>query len=150
MNSGKEVAMDKNHIARASVRIKASPEKVWNALVDPKAIKQYMFGTNVVSDWKVGNPILWKGEWQGKTYEDKGEILQLKSGEIIQYSHFSPLTGKPDLPENYHTVTIALSGNGDQTDVTLTQDNNATDAEKAESEKNWATMLEALKKFLEQ
>jgi uncharacterized protein YndB with AHSA1/START domain len=141
--------MDKNHIAKASISIDASREKVWNALIDPKAIKQYMFGTNVVSDWKEGSSIVWKGEWQGKSYEDKGEIIQLTPGETLQYSHFSPLSGQPDKPENYHAVTIALSDNGNQTDVTLTQDNNATEADKAESEKNWGMMLEGLKKFAE-
>ena len=114
--------MDKNNIAKASISINASNEKVWKALVDPKAIKQYMFGTNVVSDWQEGSSIVWKGEWQGKSYEDKGKILQIKPGRTIQYSHFSPLAGQPDRPENYHTVTIDLSGNGNQTDVTLTQD----------------------------
>ena len=142
--------MDKNHIAKASVSINASAEKVWDALVDPQAIKQYMFGTNVLSDWKEGSPIVWKGEWQGKAYEDKGKILQLKPGRTIQYSHFSPLSGVPDKQENYHTVTIRLSGNGNQTDVTLTQDNNATEAERTESEKNWGMMFTELKKFLEQ
>ena len=141
--------MDKNHIAKASVSINASTEKVWDALVDPQAIKQYMFGTNVLSDWKEGSPIVWKGEWQGKAYEDKGKILQLKPGRTIQYSHFSPLSGVPDKPENYHTVTIKLSGNGNQTDITLTQDNNATEEERTESEKNWGMMLAELKKFLE-
>ena len=142
--------MDKNQIAKASVSINAARQKVWNALVDPKAIKQYMFGTNVVSNWKEGSSIVWQGEWQGKSYEDKGKILQLKPARTIQYSHFSPLSGQPDKPENYHTVTIELSGNGNQTDVTLTQDNNATEAERAESEKNWKLMLTELKKFLEQ
>jgi len=142
--------MDKNNIAKASISINASNEKVWKALVDPKAIKQYMFGTNVVSDWQEGSSMVWKGEWQGKSYEDKGKILQLKPGRTIQYSHFSPLAGQPDRPENYHTVTIDLSGNGNQTDVTLTQDNNATEAERAESEKNWGLMLTELKKFLEE
>lgn len=142
--------MDKNQIAKASVSINAARQKVWNALVDPKAIKQYMFGTNVVSNWKEGSSIVWQGEWQGKSYEDKGKILQLKPARTIQYSHFSPLSGQPDKPENYHTVTIALSDNGNQTDVTLTQDNNATEAERAESEKNWKLMLTELKKLLEQ
>ena len=141
--------MDKNHIAKASVSINASTEKVWDALVDPQAIKQYMFGTNVLSDWKEGSPIVWKGEWQGKAYEDKGRILQLKPGRTIQYSHFSPLSGVPDKPENYHTVTIKLSGNGNQTDITLAQDNNATEEERTESEKTWGMMLAELKKFLE-
>lgn len=44
--------MDKNLIARASVSINTSRAKVWNALGNPEAIKQYMFGTNVVSDWR--------------------------------------------------------------------------------------------------
>ena len=142
--------MDKNNIAKASISINASNEKVWKALVDPKAIKHYMFGTNVVSDWQEGSSMVWKGEWQGKSYEDKGKILRLTPGRTLRYSHFSPLSGVSDKPENYHTVTIELVGNGNQTDVTLTQDNNATDEERAESEKNWGMMLSELKKFLEQ
>ena len=142
--------MDRNLVARASISINAPGEKVWNALVDPKAIKQYMFGTNVVSDWHEGSSIVWKGEWQGKSYEDKGVILQLKPGRTIQYSHFSPLSGLPDKPENYHTVTIEISTKGNQTLVSLAQDNNATEETRAHSEENWEMMLAALKKFLEQ
>jgi len=142
--------MDKNLIARTSISINASSEKVWDALVNPEAIKQYMFGTNVVSDWHEGSPIVWKGEWQGKSYEDKGVILQFKPGRTIRYSHFSPLSGLPDKPENYHTVTIELLADGNQTPVSLAQDNNATEEDRAHSEKNWGMMLAALKKFLEQ
>jgi uncharacterized protein YndB with AHSA1/START domain len=142
--------MDKNLIAKTSISINASSEKVWDALVNPEAIKQYMFGTNVVSDWHEGSPIVWKGEWQGKSYEDKGVILQFKPGRTIRYSHFSPLSGLPDKPENYHTVTIELLADGNQTPVSLAQDNNATEEDRAHSEKNWGMMLAALKKFLEQ
>src|SRR5215211_6229856 len=142
--------MDENQIARASISINAPREDVWKALVNPEAIKQYMFGTTVVSDWKEGSPIVWKGEWQGKPYEDKGVILQLKPGRTIRYSHFSPLSGVPDRPENYHNVTIELSGDGNQTQVALTQDKNASDEERAEAEKNWGMMLAGLKKFVEQ
>ncbi len=141
--------MNRNLIAKASIRINASREKVWNAFVDPAAIKQYMFGTNVVSDWREGSPILWKGEWQGKTYEDRGVILQFKPKQTLQYSHFSPLSGLPDKPENYHTVTIELAGAGNQTDVTLAQDNNADEEEQTHSAENWGMMLKSLKQFLE-
>jgi uncharacterized protein YndB with AHSA1/START domain len=141
--------MEKNLIARASASINAPREDVWKALVNPEAIKQYMFGTTVVSDWKEGSPIVWKGEWQGKPYEDKGVILQLKPGRTIRYSHFSPLSGVPDRPENYHNVTVELSGDENQTQVELTQDKNASDEERAEAEKNWGMMLAGLKKFVE-
>jgi len=141
--------MNQNLIAKASVTIQAANAEVWKALVDPAAVKQYMFGTNMISDWREGSPIIWKGEWQGKAYEDKGVLLQLKPGRTLQYSHFSPLSGQPDKPENYHTVTIELSGDENQTQVTLTQDKNATEQEREHSEKNWEMMLTALKKFLE-
>ncbi|GIW61908.1 MAG: hypothetical protein KatS3mg089_0760 [Patescibacteria group bacterium] len=108
-----------------------------------------MFGTNVVSDWQVGSSIVWKGEWQGKSYEDKGKILKFEKERKLQYTHFSPLTGKPDVPENYHTVTIELSNNGSQTTVRLSQDNNETEEARQHSEKNWRMMLEGLKKLLE-
>jgi uncharacterized protein YndB with AHSA1/START domain len=141
--------VDNDLIARASIKVNVSSEKVWEALVRPEVIKQYMFGTDVVSDWREGSPIVWKGEWQGQQYEDKGVILQLKPGRTIQYSHFSPISGVPDIPENYHTVTIELSVDEDQTWVALEQNNNATEEERVHSEKMWETMLAALKDFLE-
>jgi uncharacterized protein YndB with AHSA1/START domain len=141
--------MDKNLIAVASIDIKASSVEVWKALVDPEAIKQYMFGTNVVSNWKEGSPIVWRGEWQGKPYEDKGVILRFNPNHTLRYSHFSPLSGLPDKPENYHTVTVELSGGGMQTHVTLSQDNNSTEDERKHSVENWEMMLVALKKFVE-
>jgi uncharacterized protein YndB with AHSA1/START domain len=142
--------MDKKLVAKASTTIKAPVEQVWESLVDPKIIKQYMFGTNVASNWKEGSPIVWKGEWQGKKYEDKGVILKLKPGQLIQYTHFSPLSGLPDTPENYHTVTIELARKGAETLVSLSQDNNSTEEEKQHSEKNWGMMLGSLKKLMEE
>jgi uncharacterized protein YndB with AHSA1/START domain len=121
---------DQKLVAKASTAINAPVAEVWDALVDPKKIQQYMFGTNVASDWKKGSPIVWKGEWQGKKYEDKGTILRLERERVLQYSHFSPLSSLPDKPENYHTVTIELSPKGKQTIVSLSQDNNATEPER--------------------
>src|SRR5713101_7575945 len=129
--------MAKDFVARASTKIKAPAAKVWDALVNPEKIKRYMFGTNVVSNWKEGSPIVWKGEWEGRAYEDKGKILQLKPERMLQYSHFSPMTGEPDKPENYHTVTIELSSQRDVTLISLSQDKNPDEKARAHSEKNW-------------
>jgi uncharacterized protein YndB with AHSA1/START domain len=137
------------YIAKAQVEINAPIANVWNALVNPEMIKQYMFGTNAVSDWKEGAPIVWKGMWEGKPYEDKGVILKEQPEHLLQFSHFSPLSGQPDVPENYHTVTIELSTRGTGTLVRLSQDNNSTEEEREHSERNWGTMLDSLKKFLE-
>ena len=136
-------------ISKAETTIRASIDKVWEALTNPEVIKKYMFGTTVISDWKEGSKITWKGEWEGKQYEDHGTILQIKPKTILQYTHFSPLGGQKDSPENYHTVTIELSGNDQETTVNLFQDNNATEEEQKHSEKNWSMMLEGLRKLLE-
>ena len=141
--------MDKKFIAKATTTINAPVSKVWQALVNPEIIKQYLFNTEVVSDWKVGSPILYKGEWEGKAFEDKGKILEIEHEKTLKSTHWSPLSGVPDRPENYHTVTYTLSNNAGGTEVTITQDNNATEEEKAHSEKNWQTVLDGMKKLLE-
>jgi len=137
-------------IATSEVSINAPVATVWDALVNPEIIKKYMFGTTVVSDWQEGSKITWKGVWNGKAYEDKGVIKQLLPNSRIQYTHFSPLAGLPDKPENYHTVTIELTDKTNKTDVRLTQDNNETEEAKKHSEKNWSVMLDGLKKLLEE
>ena len=141
--------MQTDRIAEASVIVNTSREAVWNALTDPDAIKQYMFGTTVTTDWKEGSAIRWKGEWKGHPYEDKGTILAVVPFRRLVYTHFSPRSGQPDALHNYHTVTLALIPDGQRTEVTLTQDNNATDEAKAHSEENWVNMLMGLKRYVE-
>jgi uncharacterized protein YndB with AHSA1/START domain len=141
--------MDKKLIAKASTTIQAPVAKVWDALVTPATIKQYMFGTTVASEFKKGSPITWKGEWQGRKYEDKGVILDLQPQRKLAYSHFSPLSGLPEKPENFHNVTIELVDKGKQTLVSLSQDNNADEKDRDHSQKNWEMMLSGLKKLLE-
>jgi uncharacterized protein YndB with AHSA1/START domain len=141
--------MNDEFTAQAKTTIHAPASKVWDAITKPDLIKQYLFGTDVISEWKVGSPIIYKGEWQGKSFEDKGKILKLEPEKLLMSTHWSPLSGVPDSPENHHTVTYTLNGTGDSTEVTITQDNNANAEEKAHSEQNWRTVLEGMKKMLE-
>ena len=142
--------MDKGLVAHASTSIDAPKARVWDALVTPDAIRQYMFGANVESDWTPGSTITWTGEMKGKTYKDKGEILEVEPERALRYSHFSPQSGKPDRPENYHTVTIRLASSGERTEVSLDQDNNPDADSQQASEKNWHAMLDGLKQYVEQ
>jgi len=142
-------AMDKGLVAHASTSIDAPKSLVWDALVTPEAIREYMFGADVESDWTPGSRITWSGEMKGKPYKDKGEILEVDPEHALRYSHFSPGSGKPDTPENYHTVSIRLAGSGDRTEVSLDQDNNPDASSRQESEKNWSAMLDGLKQYVE-
>jgi uncharacterized protein YndB with AHSA1/START domain len=141
--------MSENVIASASVTIDASPDRVWQALTDPAIIKRYMFGSDVTSDWTLGSSITYAGEYDGKKYEDHGEILEIEPTRLLRSTHFSPLSGQPDIPENYHTLTYTLERVGARTTLELTQDNNSSDDEAAHSASNWKLMLEALKSVVE-
>jgi uncharacterized protein YndB with AHSA1/START domain len=141
--------------AQVSRTIHASADEVWDALTRPEKIKQYMFGADVESDFKVGSQIRIKGEFGGKPYEDKGEVLEVRPKEKLSFSHYSPATGAPDRPENYHTVTYELRPRGEaETEVVLTQANltggvrPSDEKMRGEYEKNWTAVLEGLEKTL--
>ena len=136
-------------ISKASTTINAHAEKVWDALTNPEIVKQYFFGTNQQSDWKVGSDITWTGEWEGKHYRDKGKILDIVPGKRLQYTYFSSMTGEADKPENYRTVTFDLGANGKSTEITITQDNNKSEESRAHSEQNWKMILGEMMKLLE-
>lgn len=142
--------MDNNSIAKVSTTIHAPASKVWDAITKPELIKKYLFGTDVVSDWKVGSPIIYKGEWEGKPFEDKGKILEMEPQKSLVSTHWSPMSGVPDSPENYHKVSYQLLETDGTTKVTITQDNNANQKEKEHSEQNWKQVLDGLKKLLEE
>ena len=137
------------YTAEATTEISASADRVWQALTDPDEIKQWMFGSQVETDWEPGSPIRWKGEFQGMSYEDKGEVLEVEPGERLSVTHFSPLTGQDDVPENYHTVTYALDEHDGTTTVTLTQDNASSQDEADHSAQNWQQMLDGIKSHVE-
>lgn len=141
--------MNNKFTAQATTLVNAPASKVWDALTNPSLIKQYLYGTEVTSDWKVGSPITYKGEWEGKSYEDKGEILQIEPDKLLVSTFWSSLAGLPDLPENYKTVRYELLREGDGTKLTITQDNNATQEEADHSTQNWTTVLDKLKELLE-
>ena len=141
--------MSKTPIAKATATINAPASKVWDALTKPEQIKQYMFGTQVSTDWKVGSPITYKGEWKGKAYEDKGKVLEIEPRKRLVSTFWSALAGLPDKPENYKTVGYDLAPEGDRTKLTITQDNNASQEEAKEAEKNWRMVLDGIKKLLE-
>jgi uncharacterized protein YndB with AHSA1/START domain len=138
-----------DHVANATIEIDASPEEVWAALTDPEQIEKYMFGSQVVTDWKPGSPIVWKGEYEGKKYQDKGEIVEVEQARRLKLTHFSPLSGEDDRPENYHTVLYELEKQGEKTHVSLSQDNNASEEAAEHSKANWEKMLTGLKEVVE-
>lgn len=128
--------------------IKASVEKVWDALTVPEIVKKYFFGANQQSSYNVGDPITWEGEFQGQKYFDKGEILECEPLKKLSYSYLSSWSGKEDKSENYLLVKYDLSAIDNRTELTITF--SSYDEERAKhSEANWASVIDGLKKIVE-
>jgi uncharacterized protein YndB with AHSA1/START domain len=138
--------MSRGFEAIRTLTIDAPTATVWESLTDPARVRQYMHGTTMATDWIVGGPVSWSGEWKGRSYVDKGTVLAFEPERLLRYTHWSPLGGSADVPENYHTVTFELADGGGRTILTLIQDNNATqDEADAMAANNWGPMLEDLR-----
>ena len=134
--------------ATASTVVDADKPRVWTAITDPAEVKQWFFGTDLETDWKPGSAITWSGEYEGTAYQDKGEVVAVDEPNRLEVTHFSPMTGQEDVPENYHTLVYVLDGDEAGTKVTITQDNNGDQAEADRNAETWGQMLEALNKHL--
>jgi uncharacterized protein YndB with AHSA1/START domain len=141
--------MPGDYVATSSATVNAPPARVWDIITDPAATREFMFGAELVTDWTVGGPITWKGTWDGKDYQDKGVILDVEPGRRLVYTHFSPLGGREENAENYHTLTWTLQDQGGRTLLVLSQDNNLS-AEAAEHSKGmWDQLMAEVKKIAE-
>ncbi len=145
----KSYTMKSNITGKTSITINADVSKVWKALTTPEMIKQYFFGTDAVSDWKAGSPIIFKGEWKGKHYEDKGTILKVVPNQLFKYTYWSSMSGIEDKPENYVDITYELSEANDHTTLSIIQQNIPDEKTKAHAEENWKKVLAHLKQLLE-
>ena len=135
---------------KKSISINVSVSKVWEALTNPELIKKYFFGTECITDWKKGSPIRYKGVWDGKPYEDKGNVLDIEKEKFIRYNYWSSFSGTEDVPENYSEILFELSQGNGNTIFTITQGGFKTQELLARTEKNWGYVMESLKKLLEE
>src|SRR5512136_2605671 len=137
--------MSKGFVAQATVTISAPTSRVWDALTKPELVKQYLFGTQMTTDWRVGSPITYEGTWEGKAYKDKGKVLQVEPGKLLVSTYWSALSGVPDDPEYYQTVSYELFPDGSGTRLTVVQDNNETKEDADHATKNWKMVLDGMK-----
>ena len=143
--------MDKSLVATKSIQINSSPERIWIVLTDPERIKVYLFGTEVKTDWKVGSTIGFSGEYDGHKYEDKGNVLEVRPNELLNYNYWSGFSGLEDKPENYALVSYRIKKLGDgQCEFTWYQQGFSSEEGKCHTENGLQTMLMQIKQLAEE
>jgi len=135
--------------ATTSVLLPVPPARVWEAITTPAIIKQYFFGVDVVTDWKVGSPLLFRGSYNGKMFEDKAIILKFEREKTLAWNYWSSFSGLPDKPENYQEVVYTLAPEGAGTRLTVTQACGPDPAQKEHCVSNWNMVFAGLKKWCE-
>jgi uncharacterized protein YndB with AHSA1/START domain len=133
----------------SEITIEAPAEDVWEAITDPERIKEWFFGVDTITDWTEGGSIVHKGEWQGKPYEDKGEVVKVERPKTLIHTHWSSMSGLPDAPENYQEVRWSLATEDGRTTLSVSEDNIPSEEAREMSEKTWKTVLTKLKEILE-
>jgi uncharacterized protein YndB with AHSA1/START domain len=138
-----------NHVVNKSIRIKGTPAQVWDALTNPEKTKEYFFGCEVISDWKAGRAITFKGTVMSKKIELRGEILAIEPGKLLQYTLKN---SEDEQPDSTSTVTDRIEYANGESIVTITDDVGAGDGAEKRYEKSmqgWDNVLNGLKAIVE-
>ena len=142
--------MKKDLSVRKTVKINVNASKVWDAITNPKMIKKYLFGTQVITSWKIDSEIIFQGNWEGKKFRDKGIIKKMEIEKLFQYTYWSVFSGLDDKEENYSLVTFELSGDDKITKLTVSQKGFANKSSQEHSDKGWSIVLKKIKEILEE
>ncbi len=129
--------------------IHAPIEKVWDGLTNPDVVKQYFFGSQLVTTWQPNTSIIFKGEYEGKAYQDKGTVIKFEPLKVLVYDYHSSWSDLEDRPENYQIITYRVKSKGQNTVLSISQHNINTLEKKVHSTKNWGDLMVTLKKMME-
>lgn len=134
--------------SQIKIHFNAPKEKVWEALTNPEIVKQYFFGTHLVTEWVPGKEIRFEGEWEGKSYTDKGVVQEYQANHHLAYTYLSNWANLDDKPENYLYIRYEVADAEGGTLLTITQSNYDEERMK-HSEGNWTSLMEAMRKLVE-
>ncbi|MEP6895723.1 MAG: SRPBCC domain-containing protein [Chloroflexota bacterium] len=140
-------------IMNKTVYINAPPSQVWHMLTNPELMKKWMMPDielNIITTWKVGSPMIIRGNMGGKDFKNIGIVLQFEPERALQYSHLSSLSRLPDKPASYSIIEFILNPTEDQTSLTLTLSNFPTESIYKHLTFYWNVTLEVLKQMIEQ
>ena len=93
----------------STININASPESDWNAITKPELVKLWQYGSDLITEGKVGDDIRFKTAWEDKIFEQQGKLLEIKPNELLRYSLFAPRPDLEDKPENYFEMNYVLT-----------------------------------------
>ena len=131
------------------VEIKATPEKVWEALTREEFTSRWWTGRRMLSDWKAGSPVRHVQEQFYFAWE--GVVLESDPTRRLSYT-FEPIKDHPPrfdpVEGNVSRVVFTLEPRGGTVRLTLRHDN-LTEEGRGLVSQGWPAGLTSLKNLLE-
>ena len=127
--------------------IRASPEKVWDALLQPEFTRQYWFGVAMQSEWKKGAP--WQLVYADGRVSDTGEVLEIEKPKRLVIKWRNEL--QPEMKaEGYSKCTFDLDSADGVVRLTLTHEIGADNSKFIKGiSGGWPAVLSNLKSLIE-
>ena len=137
-------------VSTSVITINAPVQRVWDALTKPELVKQWQFGSDLITDWSIGEKIVFHSEWEGAVYEQWGKVLEFDPCHSLSYTLFAPRPGLEDAPENYFKMTYLLTQEDEGVVVTIEQNDTRPGIEvDSGSDDDGQAILDALKGLVE-
>ena len=133
----------------SKITINAQARKVWDALVLPEFVKQWQYGSLLITDWKIGSDIRFRSEWNGQVFEQWGKVLEFNPYKSLSYTLFAPRPDLEDKPENYFIMKYILTENSDSTILEIIQEDGRPSAVEEQPQGEENQILAMLKKCVE-
>jgi uncharacterized protein YndB with AHSA1/START domain len=125
------------------VYIRATPERIWQALTESDLTKQYYYGNTVESDWQPGSPMVYRNP--DGTEAIQCEIVEADAPRKLVHTFFFPGT-----EESPSRCTWTIEARGDASLLTLTHDEFDGETTTYRSVAHgWVPVLSGLKTLLE-
>ncbi|SHL74502.1 SRPBCC family protein [Flavobacterium chilense] len=133
----------------STVLLNAPIEKVWNTLTQPELVKQWQYGSDLITNWKTGSEIRFRNEWEGQVFEQWGTVLEVIPNQKVKYSLFFPRPELEDKPENYFIMSYVLSEENNKVKLEIIQEDNRPGAVQEEPQGEENPIIQALKTLIE-
>jgi uncharacterized protein YndB with AHSA1/START domain len=128
------------------IYIRTTPERLWEAIVDPEIRSKYNFGAGVESDWKVGSPVV-MGSPKAGGLLGEGEVLEVDPPRRLVHTLVA-LWSDEVKSEGASRVTWEIEPVADSCRLTVTHDE-LREGANPELYGGWPMILSGLKTWLE-
>jgi uncharacterized protein YndB with AHSA1/START domain/DNA-binding transcriptional ArsR family regulator len=128
------------------VFIRATPERIWQAITDGSVTRRYFHGTTPRSTWQPGAPVTWTSA--DGTHVVEGQVLEVDAPRRLVHT-WSARWSEDVRADRPSRVTWEITPMGDMSKLSLVHDDFDGETATYRDVAGWAWILSSLKSLLE-